>query len=376
MSKSKLLSEDQKESLEAIKSWFNSNIRSPFRLNGSAGTGKSTIATSISDVLDTGIIYCAPTGKAASVLRSKGVAAGTIHNTIYECEPNINLKKVTYSLKDRYSFNNSLFVVDEASMVNDDLRRDIESLGKKVLYVGDQHQLPPVESCSNHMELSNFSLTKLHRFAEDNPIYTLSHHVRDGNPIKYGKWGEGVERKSKGSLIKCNIMSEYDMVLCGYNDTRTKINNMLREYHGRSGIIVVGDRLMISKNNSKKKIANGDMCTVTHVGEELKNEYLLDVRVLMDGDIEETDLLVDTHNLYGIDINKESKYSKYKFLMTLDKNRVFVEYGYCLTVHKAQGSEYGSVLLIEEPIGDTILDKNKWLYTGITRAKSKLTIGA
>lgn len=370
------LSEDQMEAVEAVKSWYQSDIKKPFRINGVAGCGKSTVTASLVDELDTGIVFMAPTGKAASVLRSKGVSAATIHSTIYESKADMDLKKVIYHLRDKFSFNNSLFVVDEASMVDEELRRDIEYIGKKVIYVGDSFQLPPVGSSSNHMELSNFSLTKLHRFAENNPIYTLSHHIRNGGDMRYGIWGKGVERRVKGALIKPGVLSKYDIVLCGYNTTRTMINNMLRKYYGYKGILNPGERVIVSKNNKDKEVANGDMGTIVSVGKETKDVYLIDVEILMDGTVNSVNMLLDTHNLYGIDLAKEAKYSKYKFAMTLEKNRVFMDYGYCLTVHKSQGSEYDNVLLIEEPIGDTIEDKRKWLYTAVTRAKRSLMIGA
>jgi len=375
MSKTSKFSEDQLEAIESIKSWYKSDIMKPFRLNGGAGTGKSTVTAALVDELDTGIMFMAPTGKAASVLRSKGVGAATVHSSIYEPKADMNLRKVLYYLRDRFSFNNSLFIVDEASMVDEELRRDIESLGKKIVYVGDAFQLPPVGSSTNHMELANFSLTKLHRFAENNPIYTLSYHIRNGGNLKYGIWGKGVERRPKGSLIKPSVMVKYDIILCGYNNTRTMINNMLRKHYGHKGILKPNERVIISKNNKDKGVANGDMGTVISVGKETKDVYLLSAEILMDGAIDTTEMLIDTHNLYGVDISKEAKYSKFKFAMTLEKNRVFVDYGYCLTVHKSQGSEYDNVLLIEEPIGDTIVDKSRWIYTAITRAKKSLMIG-
>jgi exodeoxyribonuclease-5 len=371
----KMFSEDQTKAAECIKSWFKSTGKDPFRLSGLAGTGKSTVTAHLSEILEAPITYLGPTGKSAAVLRNKGVVANTIHSTIYEPSVNQRKRRVDYVLKMDLDDKPDLIVVDEASMVGEELQRDIEYFGIKVLYVGDPFQLPPVGSSTNHMELANISLTKLHRFAETNEIYLLSQRIRQGEMIKYGKVGENVKKSTKNVIMRPETLIKADMILCGRNSTRNTLNQIVRQKKRMKGVIQEGERIIITKNNKDTGFVNGDMGTIIEVGKESKDLFLIEVKYRDDQQPGIKNLLIDTHAFYGIDLVKEAKMSDKKFKMANEKHRTFADYGYALTVNKAQGSEWNNVIVIEEPIGENFTDRQRWLYTAVTRAKESLVIG-
>jgi exodeoxyribonuclease-5 len=371
----KLFSEDQLKALEAISSWYKSKSMDPFKLSGFAGCGKSTLTAYLSTHLDVRVLYMGPTGKSAAVLRSKGVLASTIHSTIYIPVVNTYRRRIDYTLKNDMEDSCDLIVVDEASMVSEDIQRDLESLGPKVIYVGDPFQLPPVGSSTNHMEHANFTLSKLHRFAETNEIYLLSQRVKAGNSVPYGKVGDNLKKVTKGLALLPKTLVEADVVLCGMNSTRKRINDIVRNKKRFKNILEDGERVIITKNNRETGLVNGDMGVITSVGRESKVDYLIEVQYLDDQSDKPRTLTVDTHAFYGVDLAKESHMSDKKFNMAREAHRVVVDYGYALTCHKSQGSEYDNVVLIEEPIGETALDKARWLYTAVTRAKKTLLIG-
>ena len=115
---------------------------------GYAGTGKTTVATTIARTLeaDENTLYCAFTGKAACVMRQKGMPGQTIHSAIYDYEtvtdPQTGKKHIVHHLKPYLPY--KLIVVDEASMVGTEVAKDLLSLQIPILAIGDPGQLPPV----------------------------------------------------------------------------------------------------------------------------------------------------------------------------------------------------------------------------------------
>ena len=176
------LTEEQKRLVQSLSSWYKSSDRQFYSYTGAAGTGKTTVIKAFIEALGLQrYIACAYVGKAVTVLSRHGLPASTIHSLIYNVdwvpvkdadgktvfhENGQPKMKVEFSLKPELQGDPELVIVDEATMVNDDLCEDILSFGKKTVFIGDNNQLPPVFGVSSVMLSPNFALTKIMRQAE------------------------------------------------------------------------------------------------------------------------------------------------------------------------------------------------------------------
>ena len=203
----------QDAALKAVGDWLDArpgkNGTPPvFRLFGYAGTGKTTLARHIADGVDGEVKYAAFTGKAALVMRNKGCdGASTIHSLIYraresgEEQPNFELWDDAPASKAR------LIVIDECSMVDADLGRDLMSFDCPLLVLGDPAQLPPIQGGGFFTnDAPDAMLTEVHRQAQDDPIVRMSMAVREGRPLEAGQFGESevVRRDSLDQLAALN----------------------------------------------------------------------------------------------------------------------------------------------------------------------------
>src|ERR1044071_410553 len=195
------LSPQQDAALVSVASWLKGGRPQIFRLFGYAGTGKTTLARYFAEHVDGQVQFAAFTGKAAQVLRSKGaVNARTIHSLIYRPrgeEAVADEATGKTSLSPTFALNRQspvarakLIVVDECSMVDEALGRDLMSFGTPILVLGDPGQLPPVSGGGFFTEQEpDYLLTDIHRQAQDNPIIQLAMNVREGKEIMYGDYG-------------------------------------------------------------------------------------------------------------------------------------------------------------------------------------------
>src|SRR5215831_18514137 len=180
----------QDAALTAASDWFKGarGSASTFRLFGYAGTGKTTLAKHIAEGVDGKVLFAAFTGKAACVMRSKGcLGASTIHSLIYrpleskEEQPSFEL------WQQAPASNAKLIIIDECSMVDAELGRDLMSFGVPLLVLGDPAQLPPIQGGGFFTDAKpDAMLTEVHRQARDNPIVRLSMDVREGKRLTPG----------------------------------------------------------------------------------------------------------------------------------------------------------------------------------------------
>lgn len=351
------LTNEQNTAINLIKTWFNGyKKRVPFVLAGWAGTGKSTVISKISEELnisDYNIRYVAFTGKAALVMKKKGLDATTIHSLIYEPredeEGNTIFKKIN-----KLDSSVKIIIVDESSMVSRELQQDLESFRIPILYVGDSGQLPPISKDVVNLMLSpDFTLETIHRQALDNPIIWLSNEIRLGKYVKAGRYGDAVLKTNK---MHFETLDKADQVLCGKNNTRNIINNQMREGYGFTNVYPeYKDKLICLKNNNENGLVNGMLGTCVNFNEKKSRlSFTSDEQQVFDN--------LKIHK--GIFTDEVIKYNKEIESFT---------YGYGITVHKAQGSEFENVIVFEERLGDTAFHR-KWLYTAVTRASEKLII--
>src|SRR6188474_3850035 len=240
----------QQQALTVVAEWLKSKPGSNgtpqvFRLFGYAGTGKTTLARHIADEADGEVKFAAFTGKAASVMRGKGCrGASTIHSLIYRAResgeeiPNFDLWDEAPASKAE------LIIIDECSMVDAELGRDLLSFGVPLLVLGDPAQLPPVQGGGFFTEGEpDAMLTEVHRQAEDNPIIRLSMDIRSGIELEPGRYGE-TEIVTRDRLDGQRVI-DADQVLVGRNATRRAYNMRMRQRRGFSGELpATGDKLV------------------------------------------------------------------------------------------------------------------------------------
>ncbi|MET0313698.1 MAG: AAA family ATPase [Hansschlegelia sp.] len=358
-------SPQQDAALVAVADWLKRPRQQVFRLFGYAGAGKTTLARHLAEDLDGDVVFGAYTGKAALVMRSKGCSdASTIHAMIYRPRGGDEEGPSFAIHRDGPAGKADLIVIDECSMVDEELGRDLLSFGKKVLVLGDPAQLPPVKGGGFFTEAEpDMMLTEVHRQAADDPIIAMSLAVREGRELESGVYGESrvVSRRE----ITTEDVTGADQVLVGTNRTRRLYNGRLRELKGLlDPMPAVGDKLVCLRNDKTKGLLNGGIWTV----QRLKTSDATKVKL----DILPEDVTVKRS--VSVSVLKAFFEGEAETIPFAQRKRSDeFDYGYALTVHKAQGSQWDDVVLFDESFAFRE-HRARWLYTGITRAAKKLTI--
>lgn len=382
------LSTKQKDILNDILRWYKEKKTSYLTLGGYAGTGKTTLLGHLNLKLHKefkaiNIAYCSFTGKASVVLKKKlqetnslksSDFVGTIHRLIYKAIVDERDVIIGWEKIPEDDFKYELIVVDEASMVSQDIWRDLLSFNKPVLAVGDHGQLPPVEGKFNLMSNPMLRLEEIYRQEKENPIIVVSEMARKYGEIPVMEFSKCVKKFSRQDddvmeflTDKLSGYGDNNMVLVGYNHTRVKLNEGIRqllEFEGKQPTI--GDRVICLRNNTQLGIFNGMLGTIQSI-EQIKQKDLPDYY--------QTDILFDGENdVFHLPISIEQFGQKETIKGSTREINLF-DFGYALTVHKAQGSQAEKVILFEERFPRMDDDNwRRWLYTGVTRATKELYI--
>jgi exodeoxyribonuclease-5 len=381
------LSSDQKEALDNILTWYRKPAMQFVSLGGYAGTGKTTLIAILRKELEKvdrnlKVGFASYTGKAARVLKIKlkdqnsilkQDTVGTIHSLIYS--PIVNDKQEIIGWKTKDQIDRDLIIIDEASMVDEMIWQHLLAYRVPMIVVGDHGQLPPIKGNFNLMEKPDLKLEEIHRQARKNPIIGLSIQAREQGLVAPGKYGSGVRKFSRddidGQEQLNEMLTNYNdetLILCGYNNTRKKLNNFIRQALGfETPNPEGGDRVICLRNNHKKNIYNGMLGTIIHIEKKDAHWYLAEIA--MDGEEE---------NYSGL-ISVEQFNSDTALNFTEKRSRIMqgdlFDFGYALTVHKAQGSQAKKVILFEERFKQMTDDIwRRWLYTAVTRAEEELYI--
>src|SRR6266571_8184392 len=224
----------QDAALRAASAWLKAarGRRSIFRLFGYAGTGKTTLAKHLAEGVDGKVLFAAFTGKAACVMRSKGChGAATIHSLIYKARES-GEETPSFELWDEAPASKArLIVIDECSMVDAELARDLMSFGVPLLVLGDPAQLPPIQGGGFFTDAEpDAMLTEVHRQAQDDPIVRMSMDIREGRELEIGQYGE-TQVVARADLDPQRVL-DADQVLVGRNVTRKAYNGRMRERRG------------------------------------------------------------------------------------------------------------------------------------------------
>ena len=365
-----VFSPHQDAALKAVADWLKAkpgqgSTPQIFRLFGYAGTGKTTLAKHIAEHVDGKVLFAAFTGKAAQVMRGKGCAtASTIHSLIYK--PRDSGEEVpSFDLWDDAPASKAkLIVIDECSMVDAELGRDLKSFGVPLLVLGDPAQLPPIQGGGFFTEADPDSmLTEVHRQAQDDPIVRLSMDVREGRDLEPGVYGE-TRIVAKANLDPQRVV-EADQVLVGRNATRRAYNARMRERRGFDGTMpAAGDKLVCLRNNRRKGLFNGGLWSVKE-GPSTRRD-IIKMRLQPDDGVGSRAIKVSVRPECFTGAIEQLEWPLRKRFDEFD-------YGYVLTVHKAQGSQWDDVVLFDESFAFQD-SRQRWLYTGITRAAKRLTV--
>jgi exodeoxyribonuclease-5 len=206
-------------------------------------------------------------------------------------------------------------------------------------------------------------LTEVHRQARDDPIVRLSMQVRNHERLEIGDYGAtSVVRRADFDPARA---LETDQILVGRNATRRAYNGRLRERRGFDDPMpLAGDKLVCLRNNRKKGLFNGGLWKVAE--RPTTRRSILRLRLVPDEGFAGKGVKVSVRPecfsgaIEKLEWPQRKKYDEF-------------DYGYVLTVHKAQGSQWDDVVLFDESFAFQE-SRERWLYTGITRAAKRLTV--
>ena len=388
----------QQEGLRiAVERYHN---REPYTvISGYAGAGKTTLVKFIIAALDLNpekdVAYVAFTGKAATVLSKKGNPnAMTAHKLLYTARQKSD-GTFFFVPNPIGSLEYKVIVLDECSMLPKGMWDRLLSHGVYVIACGDPAQLPPInpEDDNHALDKPHVFLDEIMRQAQDSEIIRLSMWVREGHDIKdFDCSNEQVKILSKNELVS-GVYKWADQILCATNATRNNINTTMRQYKGFGSTPEIGDKIVslsnhwdVSSVNGNNVLTNGSIGIITdfnviseHFPRFITSEpvdYMYTSMKIEDEDDYFSNLPIDYNTLLknqralNIKQNMQIKRSKQVFL---DPPYDFA-YAYALTVHKFQGSEAPKILLVEESFPFAKEEHMRWLYTGITRASSRLVV--
>jgi len=412
------LNDQQADAMTKIVDWYKDPF-TPFRLFGYAGTGKTTLAARVAKALGVTPVFGTYTGKAASVLQRKGVDGQTIHSSIYrpvgtaetlrkleraqeelelaKASPSLNhlnegpdiiaeleaevaglereAKTVGFVLNPDSEWGQAgLIVLDEVSMVNAKVGQDIESFGAPILVLGDPAQLPPVEGGGYFTDAEpDAMLTEVMRNGD--AVLDLATRIRQSTRRDYGLTEADVRPVSFDEAMAA------DQVLVWKNATRWSLTEGIRLRLGRpKGQPVVGDRVMCLTNNKDLGILNGQQFDVQEVQPAPLGPKLL----LAEVDAGKPARWINTY-ADGF-ISQQAEADMKRNNRTHQGQRGAFTFANVITVHKAQGSEWGSVYVVDQTAGVVSMAGKdmgrlaavdmgrRWLYTAVSRAQREVVI--
>jgi exodeoxyribonuclease-5 len=407
-------------------------------MGGYAGTGKTTLLSVFATEADCLIAFVAFTGKASSVLSRKLQAAGiattnkiltakekrdgadfggrhfcgTIHSLIYRPCPCTEPRKKgeapvkrpceichekRFSLRTELDRAYDLIVVDEASMVSDDMLADIRRFDLPILAVGDHGQLPPVSGTGSLMQRPDIRLERIHRQAEGNPIIALSKAIRetgdydtrfaDGARVRFGSLRDiprEVEARFKRGMTRDALFDS--ALICYTNKRRVGLNGLARKARALRGPPAASELVVCLRNQKSFGVFNGMRGYLLADSAQVvpKDPNADPTPWLYRASIEfpEEGLAAQDFRMCGLQFNRdktfkdpdeardESGIEAYSW----DMLGSLFDFGYAMTCHKSQGSGWPDVLVVSETFGMDREASMRWKYTAVTRSAERLTV--
>lgn len=384
------LNEQQAQAIEALRKWWYNGNKQVFQISGAAGTGKTTLIRYLINEIKLEhdeVLFTAFVGKATLAMTRNGLNAKTLHSAICYCkdepvldengnvvtEYNRRVTKRVFTRRRKIDPRIRLIVVDEGSMVPAKMADWLLKFKVPIIVLGDLNQLPPVIGDSFFLKEPDVVLTQIMRQSSESPIpYFAQNVLQNGTKcLSPGlQIGDKINVLSKADITP-ELLKDYDVIICGTNKTRNNLNTYIRErIYGRTQEYpVIGDKLICRENDwtfsvDDVYLINGLIGYVTDIDLESISDYTMKIDFkpeFMDNEFKNVTL----DRIYmGLSPNDKRFYRSnyHKF-----------EYGYAITCHLSQGSQYNRVLVFNESFG-TAEERRKWLYTAVTRAIDKVTI--
>ena len=384
------LNEQQAQAIETLRKWWYNGNKQVFQISGAAGTGKTTLIRYLINEIKLEhdeVLFTAFVGKATLAMTRNGLNAKTLHSAICYCkdepvldengnvvtEYNRRVTKRVFTRRRKIDPRIRLIVVDEGSMVPAKMADWLLKFKVPIIVLGDLNQLPPVIGDSFFLKEPDVVLTQIMRQSSESPIpYFAQNVLQNGTKcLSPGlQIGDKINVLSKADITP-ELLKDYDVIICGTNKTRNNLNTYIRErIYGRTqDYPVIGDKLICRENDwtfsvDDVYLINGLIGYVTDIDLESISDYTMKIDFkpeFMDNEFKNVTL----DRIYmGLSPNDKRFYRSnyHKF-----------EYGYAITCHLSQGSQYNRVLVFNESFG-TAEERRKWLYTAVTRAIDKVTI--
>ena len=267
-----------------------------------------------------------------------------------------------------HSFSVEGILVHNCSMVDRIVGQDLESYGTKLLVIGDPNQLPPVYGAGYFTSREpDAYIDEIHRQALDSPILRLADLARRGKPLPVGSAGDGVDVRRYGDPSLEQRAMDAEMIIVGRNRTRHASNAKIRRLLGRadSPAPVPGDKVICRRNNHELGLLNGSSWTVDRCIPNLESMTAKIDVVSTEDDHDRVECETWLHHFMG---REEELFGHSR------RNHDEFAYGFAITAHSSQGSQYDDVIVFDESkhFGKEVAPKH--LYTAITRAAKTLTV--
>lgn len=389
-----ILTNKQEEGLKIILDRHKRNEKYTV-VAGYAGTGKSTLvkfAIEALNVESSKVAYATYTGKAAEVLRKKGnPEACTLHKLLYDHFP---MPGGGFYRKPKTELDVTIVVVDEVSMVPKPM---VDLLLKHKIYViflGDPFQLPQIDKDTENHLLDNphIFLDEIMRQAAESEIIQFTMKIRNGESLDLFKGNE--VQIFKKNEFNTGMMTWADQIIVATNATRQAINQQMRDILGYQGLPQHGERMICLRNywddcnDAGDALVNGTTGIIENPFESFRRipAYIKNDRrdlptivgnFIPDGGIEFHSIEMDKKMIMTgekcIDWRVAYQLGKLKPKIGDIVPKEFA-FAYAITCHKAQGSEWEKVLVVEEGFPFAKEEHARWLYTACTRASEKLVL--
>lgn len=413
------LSPDQSEAVDRVEAWWRGSGRR-FVITGSAGTGKTRLIIEILARLGLTagqVALVAPTNKACDVLRDKlprdlgfRGAVSTFHALLYRYRwpapwDGEDQKWEIIGHKPRKN-GVQILICDEASMLAD---LDVEAMeaNYRVVYLGDAAQLPAIVEdriwngrqalASDILERPDAVLSTIHRQSGGSSILDAADIVRSGEFLDSGLWDDDATQvlheedgHVDGSLFR-QLLRDSDAVLVARNATRVRLNQLIRSIRGHvrfpgdwlpkpGELLVTIERASDSDFVGQPLLSNGQQLvvdSVVRIGEDTKRssgepfEYAVVEAHCRDNPAQRGTWPISQEMLVGKHVVGDEVITKN--IAGPRSGVLRCDWGYALTVHKAQGSEWGRVLVVDHGAYDKV-GQRQWNYVALTRARSTVTV--
>ena len=363
--------------IKAIKSSITNKINI---ITGGPGTGKTTIIKGIIELYRTlnklsyeklldELALLAPTGRAAKRMTEEtSFPASTIHRFLKWNKEDNSFRVNEYN-KSKVKF----IIVDEASMIDTLLMASLLkgiSVNTKIILIGDDEQLPsvgPGEVLHDIIQANNIEickLDKLYRQGSGSNIIELAYNIRENN-IDRNIFNKNDLYYDECSEIDCidrirDICSEY--LDYSYHDFQVLIP-MYKGINGIDNYNKILQDIFNPSSRDKKEIIVGEV-------KYRENDKVIQLTNQPDDNVYNGDIGIIERIVTG---NKKEIYIDFdgNIVRYTPSNFINFKLAYAISIHKSQGSEFKIVIMPILGSYKKMLYK-KLVYTGITRAKSKL----